>query len=96
MSACQAAWFDSLMLELRIKEEEVVILMVNNKSSINLIKHLIAHRKNKHIETRFHLLTEQVTKGKSVLEHCTTKVQVGDAMTKSSKIETFERLRSMM
>jgi hypothetical protein len=90
MSACQAAWLDSLMLELRIKEEEVVILMVNDKSSINLTKHLIAHRTNKHIETRFDFLRDEVTKGKLVLEHCMTKVQVGDAMKKSLKIETFE------
>jgi hypothetical protein len=69
------------MLELRIKEEEVVILMVNNKSSINLTKHLIEHRRNKDIETRFHFLRDEVTKGKLVLEHCMTKVQVGDAMT---------------
>jgi len=84
------------MLELGIKEEEVVILMVDNKSIINLAKHLITHGKSKHIETRFHFLREQVTKGKLVLEHCKTKVQIADVMTKSLKIETFERLRSMI
>jgi len=51
-SACQAVSLDSLMLELRIKEEEVVIFMIDNKSAINLVKHPIAHGKRKHIETR--------------------------------------------
>ena len=43
-----------------------------------------------------HFLRDQVTKGKLGLEHCKTYVQVADAMTKSLKIETFERLRSVM
>lgn len=96
MSACQAAWLDSLMTELEIKEEEAVILKVDNKSAINLAKHPISHGKSKHIEARFHFLREQVTKEKLVLEHCKTEVQIADAMTKALKIETFERLRSMM
>lgn len=94
MSACQVVSLDSLTPELRITE--VVILMVDNKPAINLIKHPITHGKSKHIETRFHFLREQVTKGKLVLEHCKTDVQVADAMTKSLKMETFKRLRSVM
>jgi len=70
--------------------------MVNNKSAINLAKHPIAHGKSKHIETRVHFLRDQVTKGKLVLDHCNTEVQIADVMSKYVKIETFERLRSMM
>lgn len=99
MSACQAAWLDALMNELSIKEEgkeEAVTLKVDNQSAINLAKHPVSHGRSKHIEARFHFLREKVTKEKLILEHCKTKMQFADAMTKPLKIETFERLRRMM
>jgi len=79
-----------------MKEKGVITLMVDNKSAINLAKHSVAHGRSKHIETRFHFLREQVTKGKLSVEYCPTTVQVANIFTKPLKIDQFKELRSRL
>lgn len=94
MSACQALWIDSLLQEMKVKEEGVVKLLVDNKSAINLAKHPIAHGRSKHIEARFHFLRDQVSRGKLKLEFCKSECQVADILTKPMKKDRFDKLRS--
>ncbi|PNX63129.1 cationic amino acid transporter 1-like protein, partial [Trifolium pratense] len=49
---------------MKIDVEDGVELMVDNKSAIILAKNPIAHGRSKHIETKFHFLRDQVTKGR--------------------------------
>jgi len=48
----------------KLKKNERMEMMVDSKSVINLVKHLVAHEWSKHIETRFYILKDQVNKGK--------------------------------
>ena len=96
MGACQAVWLDTLMQELKIKEEGPVELYVDNKSAIKLAKHPIAHGRSKHIETKFHFIRDQVAKGKFKLKFCRSEDQLADIFTKSLKSETFKKQRSML
>lgn len=96
MGACQAIWLDNLMQELMIKKESVVELFVDNKSAISLAKHPVAHGRSKHIETRYHFLRDQVTKGRLKLSYCRTDMQVADIFTKAVKRETFKKLRNIL
>jgi hypothetical protein len=70
--------------------------MVDNKSTISLARNPIAHGRSKHIETKFHFLRDQVSKGKLKLTHCRTEVQIVDILTKPLKIERFKELRKML
>jgi hypothetical protein len=45
-----------------IIEDITVVLKIDNKSAINLAKKPDSQGKSEHIETRFHFLTDQVTK----------------------------------
>jgi len=45
-------------------------LLVDNKSTIDLAKHLVSHGRNKHIETKFHYIRAQLNNEK--LEIVTT------------------------
>ncbi|MCH79928.1 reverse transcriptase [Trifolium medium] len=56
----------------------------------------IAHGRSKHIETKFHYLRDQVTKGKIKLSYCNTEFQMADVLTKQLKIDRFKDLRKMM
>jgi len=96
MAACQAQWLDNIFGELKMKEKGAITLMMDNKSAINLAKHPVTHGRSKHIETRFHFLREQVTKGKLSVEYCPTTVQVADIFTKPLKIDQFKELRSRL
>lgn len=79
-----------------MKLENVLELQVDNKSAIDLAKNLVSHGRSKHIETKFHFLRDQVNKGKIILRHCRTELQVADIMIKALKCERFKGLRSLM
>lgn len=68
--ACQVAWIEVLLEELKIMELKKMEFFVNNKLSINLANHHMCHGRSKHIEMRYHFLREQVNKGKLELENC--------------------------
>lgn len=96
MSVCQALWMEVLLEELKIRTEERILLMMDNKSTINLSKNIVAHGKIKQIETRFHFLRDQVCKGKLKVEFSKFETQITDILTNSLKMERFEELRSKL
>ncbi|GAU32209.1 hypothetical protein TSUD_277890 [Trifolium subterraneum] len=95
-ATCQGVWLLSLLKEMKMYQQDEFELMVDNKSAISLAKNPVAHGRSKHIETKFHYLRNQVTKGKLKLAHCRTEIQVADILTKSLKIERFKDLREML
>ena len=86
----------TLLEELKIRTEESIVLMVDNKSTINLAKNPVAHGRSKHIETRFHFIRDQVSKGKLKVEFCRSETQIADILTKPLKKERFKELRSKL
>jgi hypothetical protein len=60
-----------IMLEMNLKDEKMELL-IDNKSGIDLAKHLVAHGRSKHIVTRFHFLMDQVNKDKLEIKQCKT------------------------
>jgi len=57
------------MSEMKIRREEPIKMPEDSKSAISLAKHPIAYGRSKHIETKFHLLRDQVNKGKLELKY---------------------------
>nr|KYP41412.1 Copia protein [Cajanus cajan] len=96
MGACQALCLETLLEELKTGTEEGMLLMVDNKSTINLAKNPVAHGRSKHIETRFHFLRDQISKRKLKLEFCRSESQIADILTKPLKEERFEELRNKL
>lgn len=95
-AACQAVWLSTLLRDLKVAIGETVELQVDNKSAIDLAKNPVSHGRSKHIETKFHFIREQVSKGKIKLKHCGTDLMIADIMTKALKIERFQKLRDML
>ena len=95
-ATCQALWLSSLINELKVSLDEAIELIVDNKSAIDFSKNLVSHGKSKHIDTKFHFLRDQVSKGGIKLRHCRSEVQLADIMTKSLKAERFKELRKLL
>ncbi|RDX84616.1 Copia protein, partial [Mucuna pruriens] len=91
--ACQAVWLEVLIKELQVKILGKVKLLVDNNFAIELVRHPVTHGRSKHIETRFHFLKEQVGNKKLRIEHCKTKIQFANILTKALKFERFRCLR---
>jgi hypothetical protein len=76
-----------MLLEMKTgHNEEGIELMIDNKSTINVVKNLIAHGRRKHIETKFHFLRDQLNKGEITLTYRKTDDQATNALTKPLKI----------
>ena len=69
---------------------------MTNKSTIDLVKHPIAHGRNKHIETRFHFLHHQVNKENVELDYYKSEEQVVDIFTKPLKVVKFHEPRDKL
>jgi len=82
--------------ELNCEVKKPLKLKIDNRSAINLAKNPIAHGRSKHIETRFHFIREQVSKGMIEVEYCPTEAQLADGFTKALKIDRFTCLRDKL
>nr|GEW71747.1 ribonuclease H-like domain, reverse transcriptase, RNA-dependent DNA polymerase [Tanacetum cinerariifolium] len=59
-TATQALWLKRLLSKLTHSQEEKVIIKVDNKSAITLMKNLVFHRRSKHTDTKYHFIRECV------------------------------------
>ncbi|OIV96943.1 hypothetical protein TanjilG_00525 [Lupinus angustifolius] len=83
-------------MELDIKEENGVELLVDSKSAIDFARNHVSHGRSKHIETKCHYLRQQVAEGMIKLIHCKTKMQLADMMTKALRIGRFKEFRKQI
>ena len=91
--ACQAAWIEILLEELKIMGPKKMKLFVDNKSTINLANHPLCHGRSKHIERRYHFVRDQVNKGKLEIKHYKKEVQLTYIFTKPLKKVRFNELK---
>ncbi|RDY14473.1 hypothetical protein CR513_00462, partial [Mucuna pruriens] len=82
MGACQALWLENLMIEMKIRREKPMKMLIDNKSAINLAKHPDTHG--------------ITSKGKLELNYCSTNVQVANILTKPLKGDQFKMARDMI
>jgi len=66
------------------------------KSTINLAKNTMVHGRCKHIETKFHFLSDQVNEVKTNLPYFNSYDEVTYVLTIPLKIEKFKEMRKML
>nr|GEX03699.1 ribonuclease H-like domain, reverse transcriptase, RNA-dependent DNA polymerase [Tanacetum cinerariifolium] len=59
-AATQALWLKRLLSKLTHSQEEKVMMQVDNKSAISLMKNPVFHGRSKHIDTKYHFIRECV------------------------------------
>jgi hypothetical protein len=82
MVAMQALWLRCLLAELTSTTHMVVTLFVDNNSTIALMKNLVFHGRNKHIDTKYHFIRECVKRGQIVVKRVCIDEQKADLLTK--------------
>ena len=70
-----------------------VPLVCDSTSAISVAKNPVLHSRTKHIEVRYHFLSDNVEKGNIALIHVPTQDQLSDIFTKPLDQATFTRLR---
>ena len=67
VAACHAAWLRRLLKDMGHTPKDPTSILSNNSFAIQLSKHNVFHRKNKHIDTRYRFIRELVDDGKIYL-----------------------------
>lgn len=83
----------NLLEELSFNEVVKIKLLVDNKSTIDLAKHPLSHKSIKHIERKYHLLRDQISKDKLKIEYCKIELQLVNIITKSLKKPWYKQDR---
>jgi len=92
----EAMWLKSILEELGFGCTRPIIVQEDNKSTIEFSEHPGNHRKNKHIQRRFHYVREQVQAGNVRLKHCKGSDNVADIFTKPLYPEDFIKHRDQI
>ncbi|GAB2299634.1 hypothetical protein Dimus_038573 [Dionaea muscipula] len=91
-----ALWLRKLMTELGLKQEEPIIIHVDNQSAIVIANNPVNHDRSKHIDVRFHFLREAIAQKDVELKFVRTHAQVADVLTKALSFPAFSRCRKMI
>lgn len=95
-AACQSIWLRGLLEEITGKVIGPVVLHVDNRSAIELMKNPVLHGRSKHIDVRFHFIRECIEQGKLVIKHVVSQEQRADILTKALGRVKFEEMKRMI
>jgi len=92
-SCCsQALWIKQQLKDFNV-DMELVPILCDNTSAINISKNPCQHKRTKHIDIRHHFLRDCVEKGLISMSFCPTENQLADIFTKPLSREVFEKIR---
>ncbi|XP_048231282.1 secreted RxLR effector protein 161-like [Ricinus communis] len=94
--ARQAVWMRRILEKLGYNQSKCTDIFCDNSSIIKLSKNPVMHGRSKHIDVRFHFLGDLTKDGVVKLEHCGSKDQLADIMTKPLRLKVFVRLRELL
>jgi hypothetical protein len=95
-AACQGIWLRGLLSEITGMEERVVVLFVDKKSAIALMKNPVFHGRSKHINTRYHFIRECVERGQVQVEFVRGDLQRADILTKALARIKFKEMQELL
>nr|GEX35754.1 phenylalanine N-monooxygenase-like [Tanacetum cinerariifolium] len=84
----QTLWLKRLLSKLTHSEEEKVTIKVDNKSAIALMKNPVFHGRSKHIDTKYHFITECVEREDIQVEFISGEYQKSASVVKSQSPDT--------
>lgn len=74
----------------------LVVIYVDNKSSIDLARNSVFHGRSKHIGIWYHIIRECVEREEIVVQHVHSEEQRADTLTKAVPTVKFDKLRKLL
>ena len=78
---CQSLWISRLISELMSVKKNLVKILVDNKSALELTRNPVHHSRIKHIDTRHHFIRDCIEEGLIKLDYVRTEDQLADLFT---------------
>ena len=93
---CEVLWLRGLVKELGLGAKVGSVVYGDNQSAIAVSKNGIKGEKTKHIDVKYHFVTETVERGDVQLKWIPTAEQQADIFTKALAAPAFELLRGQL
>ncbi|XP_074363277.1 secreted RxLR effector protein 161-like [Apium graveolens] len=81
IAACQGIWLRNVMMQVTGERINPVVIYVDNRSTIDLARNPVSHKRNKHIDIRFYFIRECIDRGEIVIKHIGGESQRADILT---------------
>jgi len=91
----EISYITTLISELKNQKVET-ILYIDNQSALKLIKSGQMNRKSKHIDVRYHYVSEQYHRGLFQVKYCNSENQLADILTKPLLGNKFNKFSNML
>ena len=95
-AAQEAVWLGKLLSELKVNNDDPILIYEDNQSAICLSKSNRTHSKSKHIDIKYNFIRDVLNEGKILIEYCPSADMLADIFTKGLSSERFCRLRMML
>lgn len=86
-------WLRSLLTEIGLQPAMESTLYGDNQSTVEVLKHGVKSERTKHIDIRYHFVTDVIARGEVRLEWLSTAKQLADVLTKALAEQQFTGLR---
>ena len=88
-------WLSRLLCEITT-ETEIPVFMVDNMSTLKLVKNFIFPKRSKHIDVRYFFIRDKVEHGSLTVDHIASNEQVADILAKPLTKDGFQRLQNVL
>ena len=89
--AAEAIWVESLLKELGVSQQRVLVLWCDNLGATYLTANPVFHARTKHIEIDFHFVRERVASGALEVRFISSNDQLADVFTKPATRQMLDR-----
>jgi hypothetical protein len=89
-------WLHGLLKELGVSVPSTPILLGDNQSTQELSKNGVKSERTKHIDIKYHFITDEVSQGNVRLQWVSTKKQLADVLTKALPQVVHEQMCSQV
>jgi hypothetical protein len=92
----EVLWVRGLVKELGLRTDLGSVVHGDNQSSIAVIKNGVKGERTKHVDVKYHFVTETVDRGDVQLKWVASSAQHADIFTKALPVPVFEQLRDQL
>ena len=92
-AAKEAVWPKNFLLDLGVvpSAQSAITLYCDNSGAVANAKELRSHKRRKHIERKYHLIREIVSRGDTVVSQIASKDNLADSFTKGLAQKIFDQ-----
>jgi len=92
----EGLWLRGLLAELKLDVKMPSTIFGDNQSAIALSEHGVKSERTKHVDVKYHFITDEISKGAVDVKWVPSAEQQADIFTKALAAPVFELLRRQL